>query len=342
MTKNKIIYRLKDGKKPISWQLPLSNVFLPRTDDNGNVADKLVHYLPGAPSIWVEDYKGAKSSEEIWLENGELEVSATNKLLIEILENHRWNNLYYERVDTEADAVSQNNKFDSIQTALQLVENSDDLKVQANALILIGSAANAYSPVRCRAELKKLAFEDPEKIIVEMKAKDFKSKHLVSLALLHEVILKADGDTSIIWGDTKKSIVRVAAGEDPIEELAKLISKENEVGIITKQRLGELTAGKEGVKQAYVPSTDATAKILQSKDKEIEELKAKLAASNKPAPTPVMDQVVVEELDEQEEETTDGKKSIEELTIAYRKMFNKDVPPNMRNNYDWIATKINS
>lgn len=326
----KITFRLKEDKKPVSWQLPLANVFLPKINPETNQEeDKLVHYLPGAPSIWVEDYKGQKKPEDVWFEDGEIEVSPNNKLLLEILQKHRWFNVHYEKVDDEATALAENSKYDNIQKALALVDSSDDIEVKANALVLIGQNAFGYTPNKCRADLKKLAFDDADKVIEEVNKPNYESKYLVSLALLKNIITIDQGGTAVIWTDNKSVILRIAVGENPVDEMSKFLSKTNdEASRVTLQRIGELTTTAKEVAPIAPKATEASSKILAEKDAEIEVLRKQLAKQNSS---------VEEEDNVGSTETLD----IEQLKIQYFKKFEKEVPVNKKSDAAWILSKLN-
>jgi len=85
----KVKFQLTNGKKPVSWTLPVKGMMLPKKGAIGKVLKK-VHYIKGAESIFVEDYEGDEKPSRITFEDGTLSVNPLEKNLIALLINHKW------------------------------------------------------------------------------------------------------------------------------------------------------------------------------------------------------------------------------------------------------------
>ncbi len=357
MQSKNLVFRMTEGRKPISWQLPLSNVMLPRLDEKTNQwIDKLVHYLPGSASIFMEDYKGDKKGEDIWFEDGEIEVRPTDALKIEILKRHPWFNIHFELVDDDSSAEKELQGFELQEKALSLIEESDPLKQQAIALVLIGQQAFTWSSIKCKAELKKKAFAEPKEVMSEFNKPNFQARYIVGLAMLKKIITTDRSNTAVVWADTQQTILRIAVGESAVDKLSDFLSVNTEESIITFQRLSELA---ENTKDNFdsepavakviqlegtTTASDNSTKLLADKDKEIEELKAKLAAKDTP---PESRNQLVSDSTKGEGNEGDGEDTDlgEPLTLAqlqekYVALFANPVPNLKKNDAKWLLNKI--
>ena len=352
----KLIYRLKEDRTPESWELPLRNIFLPRVvDENtGMIADKLIHYLPGAPSIWAEDYQGDKKPFEAeYFENGVLEVPVSNVLLIEILAKHRFNGIYYELFDNDVQAQTKLDDFIIRDQASELVNTSDDLKIKALALVLIGQETISWTALRCKAELKEKAYTNPRSILDEADKPNYQVKYLVGLAYLQELIKDNDTQTAVVWKGTNGVIIRIAVGESGIDKMTEFLSVKSESSLLTLQRLGELGTKLEEQKikaldtSVLAPVVDTkSAAIISAKDQEIAELRALLAATKAPlvaVETIQVDQTTAEvKADAALITTLDDEpvKTLEDLRGEYFDKTGNAVPVNKKNDINWLLSQL--
>ena len=334
----KVIFRLIGNVTPVSWELPLRNVYLPRKNKEGNgSADKLIAYRKGAPSIWDEDYKGDKKPiPAVYFENGTLEVEPTDVLLLEILEKHRFANKRYERYDPDTTAEKKLEAFHLREKALELVNVSGETRVKAMALALLGQETISFTVTQALAELKQKAYDNPKALIDTYDEPDYEAKYVVALAYLKGIIKDNESQTSVIWADSGNPIIRLAVGEDGITQMSKFLAVKSEESVITMQRIGTLVGDLNNIEvnttDSAVPSADAK-KLLSEKDKEIEELKKQLAAKQA---TPVVDSDDEPAKDADKEEDP----ALEEAKALYFKALGKQVPVNKKNDLDWINEKI--
>lgn len=361
-----LLFRLKGDRKPVSWSLPIKTLLLPKQDENGNSIDKRVHYMPGASSIFVEDYKGQGEAQDIIFEDGEIEVRPSDILKIEILKRHPWYGVHYELVDDDANASQDLEKFALQEKALDMVNIEDMVQLKAVAMVVIGQQAYSYTDLMCKAELKRKAFNDPAALIEEFNKPNYDARYIVSLAMLRGIIKTGLGNTAVVWGDTGQTIIRIAVGENPIDQMSEFISVQSEDSMITLQRLTEKAQGVPVLSQSTqnsisqsVDNTDALAKKdleLSEKDKEIEELKKQLAAKQDFVPSVSSDSTKSDlEVGDGKEDLTPGEgntESKENLTVTsdaptldqlqeeYVKLSGGNLPPNKKNDAAWLSAKI--
>lgn len=332
----KITFRLLGDVTPVSWELPLRNIYLPRQTQNGRSAEKLVHYLKGAPSIWAEDYKGDKKpTGSVYFENGVLEVDENDVLLLEILSLHRFNNKRYERYDPNTTAEKKLAEFKLREQALDLVNVSGETRLKAMALAIIGQEAFSFSEVQALTELKQKAYDQPKEVIDAYNKPDYEAKYLVGLAYLKGIIKDNESQTAVVWADTGNVIIRLAVGENGIDQMSKFLAVKTEESVVTMQRIGTLVNDSDGKELSATDDTADTKKLLSQKDKEIEELRKQLAAAKSvekvvevPAAAPA-----------KEEEKIDDP-VLEEARALYLQSTGKAVPVNKKNDLDWINEKI--
>ncbi len=352
----KLIYRLTNGRTPETWELPLRNIMLPKVinETTGQVADKFIHYLPGAPSIWAEDYKGDKKPfENVIFENGVLEVEESNVLLIEILNKHRFKNVHYELFDNDVEAENKLAVYEKREQASVLVSEVDDLKIKALALVLIGGETQSWSALRCKAELKERAYNTPELIIDEANKPNYEVKYLVGLAYLQGIIQDNESQTSVLWSDTKKEILRIAVGETGLNKMTEFLFAKTEASVLTLQRIGELSRKVSGDKidnvsnETNVAAIDVkSAEIISAKDQEIAELKAALAQKNKadlPETEVIVDQTTEEVLNGADLTATIAEETVrtlEDLQKEYATKFGRSVPNNKKTDANWLLSQL--
>lgn len=291
-------YRLMEGKKPVSWSLPLKQVLL----KNPMGRQKHIHYIQSADTIFVEDYKGDEKPKKIIFEDGLLLANPDDKNLLEILNKHPWYGKKYERIDEDKDAEKELDLIEKKEIALSKVNIADATERKAHAFVLLGQSVTDYSEKRIKAELKKLADKDPQKVITEMAKENYQNKYIACLAILRGVIVVNETRTAISWekGDV---IVRVAVGHNPIDRLADFLSEDTEDAVMTLQTIGEK------IKRAMNLS-----KMNQGE----EEIKSAI-----------------------ENKSLDAL-PLEDIHTIYVNTVGKNVPLSKKNDKEWLIERINS
>ena len=300
----KIRFRLIGDKKPISYQIPLRNLMLPRGDEGL----KRVQYIPGAPSIWADQYKGDERPRDVWMEDGYLDVDPNDKNLLSILRNHPWMDLRFEQYDEQEEARRELKKLNLEERALARVNISDDVEAKANAAALFGAPALNWTPTIVRVKLKKEARENPQTVLDEMGSDDYHAKYAGALSLLRGALNINATMTAVTWEDGKV-LIRVPAGQDPVKKLAEYLSQDNEESQIVLQELGE-----------RIRLTRDTSK----KKPNLEEALSQLAEESEPE----------QEVDPAPE------LSLKEAQDMFKKQHKRNVPPKFKEDIEWIKSRL--
>jgi len=303
------VYKLKDGKKPKGWQLPLSEVLIAK-EKKGIKSLKKIKYVPGTDSFFAEDLAGDLKPVDIWFNDGQLVVPKVDKLTNDLLQMHPWYNKFYELYNPEIEAGRELESLKVKGDARRLIEESDSEKLKAIALALFGVNAFNWGESKCELELLKYADQKPTQLQAELRSKDYESKYLAALAFSKQIVATNPTKTTVIWNDTTKGVIlRLAKGESGIHKLGELLSTRTQESELILQEIG-LRIEKLDIK---LPKVDP-------KDAEIAALKAKLVAAEKIS-------------------KTDEKLSLKVATEKYVSKFGK-VPNNKKNDLDWILSKI--
>jgi hypothetical protein len=322
-TKN-IIFRLLNDEKPISWQLPLEHLLLPKIVDGIAGAEKHVHYIKGASTIYVEDYKGDKKPEQVVFEDGELEVRPTDFLLLELLRRHPWMGKKYFEVNEEKEAKKSLEIYELRDKANALINKMDEIELSAASLAILGEGSIHWGTTMCKAKLKERAYENPIDLINEMETPDYENRYLVSLAIMKKIIRVNPSNTAVVWGDTENVIVRIAVGENPITRMAEFLSGSGEEVSITKQRLGELI--EKLTKSVFKEAAQPVAPVVQEATTDVDTTDTGSFDAS---------------LNSDEVYVPGNEYTIEELKAFYVSKFKQEVPNNMKNNSGWIVKQLN-
>lgn len=337
----KVIFRLNlQGKTPSTWAIPQSNVMAPK-DNKGN---KFIDYYPGQDSCFVEDIQ-AKNKDlrpskvplfeyNVSSKQTELMVDEQNVALINYLKTHPWFGVKYSIFSKDGQAQKDLSEFENVEKALELIKESDELKVKAISMAIFGLSSFNKSYTQCAAELKAKAIRDPQVIIVAMEAPNYETKYVAGLAFVSGIIKLNPTHTAIIWDDNDGVILHVAQGENGLDKLTNFLTNESKEAQVLLQEFNTRLERKE---RMVARSEDAD-KIISEKDAEIAELKRKLAESTK-IEAPITTGKVVKELEE-EDVPEDIKSTLEQLQEDYKLKFKSEVPIRYKNDEAWIAKKL--
>lgn len=307
MQNKKIRFRLTGDKRPESWQLPFTGLMLPK-DVNGQKALKEVHYIPGAPSIWKEDYKGDEKPRQVFFEKGVLDVDPLDRNLLELCYKHPWFNIKFERYSRTDEARTKIEKYELQRKAEDKVMLSDVIEMKATAITLFGEGIINMSDWEVKAMLMEESRKDPEKILNIMGDQNYFAKYTGALALLRGVIEINHTRTAVVWADGR-TIVRVATGKDPIQKLADFLSEPTEEAKVTLQELGE------SIKNKHSSRKSVEEQILE-------------------------DQKAVSSSDEDEDVDQAPEMTVAEARELYKKQHGKQVPPRFINDIQWIKDRL--
>lgn len=333
-----IVFRLTEKKTPASWCI--SGGFAIK-EGKGR---KLINYYPGSDSHFVEDQTSDIPAQEVVFTYNdilsdpatEIVVDEDNKSLVSYLKAHPFFNVHYKIHDEEELSKEKSANYDKISEAFSLIQESDEVKIQAIAIAILGMEAYGWSAAKCSATLKETATKNPDVIISKANSDNYESFLLSALAFGVGIVKEDVTGNEVIWNDnTQGVILRLAKGENGIEKLGDMLSDANnktvlqEIGIRMKKY--EKTSTEKGL------ATEDFAKVkivVNEQARQIEELKAQLAlASSKQ----------IEGVTVTNSETVEPTKklTLEEAQKAYIEQEKKDLPPAQKNNLDWILSKLN-
>jgi hypothetical protein len=317
------IYRLKDGKTPLSYGLPQNEIGIVKPGEGF----KFINYYPGSDSIYVDDNKDRKVGKVTFefndLDATEVVVSEHNLILNRYMKAHPYFGVHYEIFSEELDAQSQLDEFDKKEKALFLIKETDEFKVQAIALAILGMEAFGWSSLKCKAKLKEIALTNPSEILEKVESTNYESKYLSALSFFSGILRENNMNSAVVWNDENQGVVlHLAKGENGIAKLGELLSfNTDESRLILQEidiRLEKLNPKKE-VKKVAKQEVDSSALLA-----EIAELKAMLAQKNKV-------------------ETSTDKGDNIGLEVAkkdYLEKFEKEVPVNKKNDLPWILERL--
>ena len=345
----KVIFRLNlQGKTPSTWSLPQSNVMAPK-DEKGN---KFIAYYPGEDSCFVEDIV-AKNKDlrpadvplfeyNVSSKQTELAVDEQNVALIRYLKTHPWFGVKYSIFSKDGQAKKDLSEFENVEKALELIKESDELKVKAISMAIFGLSSFNKSYTQCAAELKAKAIREPLVIIQAMEATNYETKYVSGLAFVSNIIKLNPTHTAIVWADSSEGVIlHVAQGENGLDKLTNFLTNESKEAQVLLQEFNTRLERKE---RMAVRSEDAD-KVINEKDAEIAALKkqledAKKANENKIEAPKTKDVDVVDEDENEEDENTENVSVLEQLQNDYKEKFGKEAPIAYKNNETWLAKKL--
>ena len=342
----KVIFRLTiEGKTPSTWELPQTNV-MGIKEGKGK---KFIDYYPGEDSCFVEDIQ-AKNKDlkpakvPLFQFNSqsrqtELAVEESNLALINYLKTHPWFGIKFNVFSKEKEAKESLAEFENVEKALELIKESDEIKIKAIAMAVFGLSSFYKTEYQCAAELKAKAIKDPKVIIDAMTAPNYETKFVAGLALVSDVIKINPTHTAIVWKDNDGVILHIAQGENGLDKLTNFLTNETKEAQVLLQEFNTRLERKERM----ATRSENADKVISEKDAEIAALKkqledAKKANENKIEAPKTKD---VDEVDEDEEdENTENVSVLEQLQNDYKEKFKTEVPIRYKNDEAWIAKKL--
>lgn len=347
------VYKLKNGKTIGSFQLPIRTEMISKLV-NGEPRLKKIHYIPGADSMFVEDYNGDQKPKSVWFEDGEIRVPEENWVLNEILKNHSWFGVHYDLVNEDAIAEKEIAEFETLTKASNsIINETDEFKIKATAMVIITSDEVAnWSGAKCKTELLKYARSHSKHLLSEMAKPDYESRFIAALAFNKEIIKYNMHRTAVVWNDSKEGIiVRLAQGEKGIDKLGEFLSKKSESSENVLQRIGEKTEDLLATTSATIASAPvkdfASVKTEEEIANEaIEKYKATLVPAKTEAEirAEILAELAAPEKGKDPVITDLGYDvdNIEAVQAKYKELFGKDVANLKKNDLDWINNQIAS
>lgn len=302
-----VIYRLKNGKTKGDWQLPLTDILVPRIKEGENIGLRKLKFVPGVNSYWAEDLAGDLTPKQIWFTDGRLYVPKEDTLLNGLLQTHTFFNKYYEIFDKNAEAVRELNALRAKDKVIELISGADVDKIVSTSMAIFGIQASTWDDATAELQLRKFAESNPQKLMDELNSKTYESKYLSAMAFKKQVVKYNLGKTAVIWNDeTEGEILRLARGESGILKLGELLSKRNDETELLLHAIAE----KIEKMTINIPKKDDF-----DKDAEIARLRAELAKKES-------------DLD------------LDLLRDQYSEKFAKEAPIRFKNDAEWLKSKL--
>lgn len=311
------IYRLKgDYSQSRGFQLPIKTQFIEKfVEENNKLISKgrkRIVYIKGSDSIFLEDQKGDMKPMSLWFRFGDLRVEKTDLVANEISQKHDWYNKRYELWSEDKETKRNLETERAKSKARQLIDDAGEDKMKAIGLAVFGPEAITWSDEKCELRLREEASVDPLTLQEKLTAGNYQAKLLAGLAFVKGVVKENERRTAVIWEDSQGTIIKLAKGENGIEELGRFLAKNTDESQEVLQSIGDRV-------EELVTETQ---KAEDDKDAKIKELEAQIAALKNQTDNG-------EELSE-----------LQEARDAYKAKFKKDVPNNMKNNLVWLRNRL--
>jgi len=329
----KVIFRVIGEEQPLTWTVPQGRVTAVKNEDGKSKGKKFINYYPGHDSVFTEDItnkdvtftKVPEFTYNALAKKTQLSFEDDDLALLNYLKTHPWYNVKYELYSAEKQAQRDIDIYERKEMALERIKVEDPTEIQALGLAIIGLDCFTWPVLTIKAKLKQLAFENPDKILNSVNASDYFARHTASLAFCANIVKNNDTHTAVVWNDHGQGVlVHVAKGENAVDKLTELLAYKNKESETLLQEF-QNRLDKAGANENNGASI--TDNILSAKDKEIAELKAKLAAQAGGAAKETVD--------------TTGL-SLEEASAKYKEIKGDDVPVRYKNDLAWITSKLNA
>jgi hypothetical protein len=295
---------------------------------------KGIGYFKGYESPFIEDViklnKEAKAerppifSFKKYLNATTLEVKDNDIALINFIEKHEDYGRKFERYSEVLESERALGKFAKVEKALSIVNESDEYRIKALGLCIIGFDTYGREASTIIRQLKELAFESPQKVIDEYENPHFDNKLLVSLAFCSNIIEVNDSSTAIQWVVGKGRILGIATGEDTVVKMTEFIASQTPESSAVLQEMGK-RLDTLITRKAFKRKEEDKIKTMQER---INELEAKLAGKD------IMSIVVEKDPDNYHV------MSLEDASALYLEEFKTPVPFRFKKDINWILGKI--
>lgn len=247
---------------------------------------------------------------------------------------HSWFGLRFVIYSNETEANSKLSQYEKVEKALELIKESDDIKIKAIALAILDLGYFYKTSTECLADLKSKAFNQPDLVIAEMEADDYQNKYVSALAFASGIIKNNMTNTAVVWSDNDGVIIHVAQGENGLNKLTEFLKRSTAESEVLLQ---EFQSRFDRSSNNKVNSSDTSSAQLKTKDDEIKALKKMLANATLPKTV---------EYKEEETDVTDSTpidystKTVEELQKLYVDIICKELPVRYKNDKIWITKEL--
>mgnify|MGYP000368520285 CR=1 FL=1 len=324
-----VIYDYLNGA-PNSYHLKQNEVLA----ENKNGELKYIGYYRGQDSVFKEELKNDDIKPSVVPDfvfnptrnKCELRFDDRDKALLEYMETHPYKNFKYALYSEEKEFEAKLSKAESIEKALDYIKESDDTRMLALGLSVLGMTSYGKTPLTVKSLLKDKAINSPKLVIKACEDDLFENKFIASLALCSNVVKTNSTMTAIVWSDNNGRILNIATGEDFVTKFAQYIS--------------EKTPESQSILQEIGKRVELTKKKKENKNKEanrIAELEAKLAQAEQDLEISRGKEAVEVKTDE---EISLEKMAILEVREKYKALLGKNAPFKNNNDIEWMHQKM--
>lgn len=328
-----VIYQIKNGA-PTSYHLKQTNV-LAKKPETGEL--KFIGYYIGQNSVFTEDIgnsdiKPSKVPDFLFnptRNKCELRFDDSNIALAKYIAIHPHNGIKYELYSEDIENKQKLGKAESIEKALDYVKETDELKLRALGLAVLGLSSYNKPSGTIKALLKDKAINKPKEVVNACEDDLYEDKFIASLALCSGVVETNATMTAIVWGDNKGRILNIATGEDFITKFAQHLGSNSPESNSLRQEIGGRLELKNKAEKAQSKEVNEIASLKA----QLEAMKTDLEISNnKLANLPPTQ--------EEKEEKALQEASILEMRENYKEVTGKNVAFRFQNDMDWMKGKI--
>jgi hypothetical protein len=328
------IFDITEGA-PTSYHLPQREVMAEHPETNQL---KHIGYFRGQNTIFLEeiknkDLKQSKVPDFIFnpeRNKCELRFNDRDAALLTYIESHPFfKQGKYVRYSEEIENERKLGKAESIEKALILVSEGDDLRVRALGLAVLGLSSYQQTTGSVKALLKDKAVNKPLEVIKACNDDLFENKFIASLAICSNILKTNNTNTAIIWGDNNGRVLSIATGEDFITKLAQHIGQKSPESEALLQEIGK-----------RLKLSEKSQKKVDDEASEIQILKAKLAQAQEDLE---ISQSRTKNLtpSKAEQDALDAKEfELLELRDKYTAVTGKELSFKFLNNVEWMTKKI--
>lgn len=328
-----VIFDIKDGA-PTSYHLKQREVLAPNKE--GQL--KFIGYYRGQNSIFTEDIdnkdiKPSKVPDFVFnptRNKCELRFDDRDSALLTYITTHPYHAIgKYELYSEDIENKRKLGKAELVEKALDFVKESDDLRIRALGLTVLGLSTYNQPTGTVKALLKDDAINKPKNIIDACESDLFENKFIASLALCSGVVKTNATKTAIVWADNQGRILSIATGEDFITKFAQHISRKSPESEALLQEIGnrlELTKKEKASQNAEASK--------------IAELEAKLAQMQEDLEISQSREAKVEPTQEEKAEATLQELAIMEMRDKYTEVTGKNLSIRYQNDMEWMQTKM--
>jgi hypothetical protein len=312
-----VTFQVKKGR-PTSWVLRQREVMAIKPETNEK---KYIGYYKGTNILYSEDVtnKDLKASVvpdftfNASRNKCELSFDDSDKALLNYLKAHPEYNKTFEQYSEEIESEKVLGRSETIKKALSIVSESDDLRIQALGLTVLGMSAFGKKTSVIKAKLNEKAIDRPKEVINAREDTLFEQKFISSLAICSGVIKTNNTMTALVWSDNNGLILNLATGENFVEKLARHLADNSKHAASLLQEIGNRMET-----EAKVTSTSGKdyVDVLEAKNKQLE---AELRALK----------------------GNDGaSEELKAVREQYARVTGKDVHWSKKNDLDWMLKKI--